>query len=157
MIYTIATQVAAIPPSYTPAGTGSLTVSYRGAQGAIAIRVVKNSVGIFAVNEKGSGPGIIANVSYQVRVPTDSAHPGDILVVWATGLGPVTGDETEPPTPVDLGAGVQVFVGFASRTNHGRPISAENRISEICFILQVPLKSAPQPKVNSIVPGPPQA
>jgi len=116
MIYTVATQVAAILPSSTPAGTGTLTVSYQSAQGTIAIRVVKNSVGIFAVNEKGSGPGIITNVSYQVRVPTDSAHPGDILVLWATGLGPVTGDETEPPTPVDLGTGVQVFVGGQAAT-----------------------------------------
>ena len=111
MVYTLATQVAAILPSSTPVGTGTLTVSYQGAQSSIAIRVVKNSVGIFSVNEIGSGPGIITNVNYQVRVPTDSAHPGDILVLWATGLGPVTGDETEPPTPVDLGTGVQIFVG----------------------------------------------
>ena len=31
---------------------------------------------------------------------------------------------------------------FASRTKHGKPISAESRISEIWFILQVPLQSA---------------
>jgi uncharacterized protein (TIGR03437 family) len=111
MVYTVATQVAAILPSSTPAGTGTLTVFYLGAQGSIAIRVVKNSVGIFSVNEQGSGPGIITNLGYQVRVPTDSAHPGDILVLWATGLGPVSGDETVPPTPADLGTGVQIFVG----------------------------------------------
>ncbi len=111
LVYTLATQVAAILPSSTPVGAGTLTVSYQGAQGSIAIRVVKNSVGIFTVNEIGSGPGIVTNVNYQVRVPTDSAHPGDILVLWATGLGPVTGDETEPPPSGDLGTGVQIFVG----------------------------------------------
>lgn len=111
MVYTVATQVAAILPSSTPAGTGALTLTYQGAQGSIPITVVKNSLGIFTVNERGSGPGIVTNLSYQVQVPTNAAHPGDILVLWATGLGPVTGDETEPPIPVDLGAGVQIFVG----------------------------------------------
>ena len=111
MVYTVATQVAAILPSSTPVGSGTLTLTYQGAQGSIAIKVVKNSVGIFAVNEEGSGPGIITNVDYQVQVPTNAAHPGDILVLWGTGLGPVTGDETEPPVPVDLGTGVQIFVG----------------------------------------------
>lgn len=111
MVYTLATQVAAILPSSTPVGAGTLTLTYQGAQGSIPITVVKNSLGIFAVNEEGSGPGIITNISYQVQVPTNAAHPGDILVLWATGLGPVTGDETEPPVPVDLGTGVQIFVG----------------------------------------------
>jgi uncharacterized protein (TIGR03437 family) len=111
MVYTLATQVAAILPSSTPVGAGTLTLTYQGAQGSIPITVVKNSVGIFAVNEEGSGPGIITNISYQVQVPNNAAHPGDILVLWGTGLGPVTGDETEPPVPVDLGTGVQIFVG----------------------------------------------
>jgi uncharacterized protein (TIGR03437 family) len=117
MVYTFATQVAAILPSSTPVGTGTLTLSYQGAQStSIAITVVKNSVGIFAVNQEGSGPGVITNLSYQVQVPTNSAHPGDILILWGTGLGPVTGNETEPPVPVDLGTGVQIFVGGQSAT-----------------------------------------
>ena len=111
MVYTFATQVAAILPSSTPVGAGTLTLTYQGAQGSIPITVVKNSLGIFAVNEEGSGPGVITNLSYQVQVPTNAAHPGDNLVLWGTGLGPVTGDETEPPVPVDLGTGVQIFVG----------------------------------------------
>lgn len=111
MVYTLGTQVAAILPSSTPVGAGTLTLSYQGAQGSIPITVVRSSVGIFAVNEQGSGPGVITNLSYQVQVPTNSAHPGDILILWGTGLGPVSGDETEPPVPADLGTGVQIFVG----------------------------------------------
>ena len=51
MVYTVATQVAAILPSSTPVGAGTLTLTYQGAQGSIAIKVVKNSLGIFTVNE----------------------------------------------------------------------------------------------------------
>jgi uncharacterized protein (TIGR03437 family) len=111
MIYTVATQVSAILPSSTPLGSGTLTVSYQGAQASMAIKVVKSSLGIFTVNERGSGPGVITDVNYSVRVPTAAAHPGDILVLWGTGLGPAAGDETEPPTPVDLASGVKIFVG----------------------------------------------
>jgi len=38
------------------------------------------------------------------------ANPGDNVVLWGTGLGAVTGDETEPPVQVDLQTGVQVFI-----------------------------------------------
>src|SRR5580658_7000289 len=39
MVYTVDTQVAAILPSATPTGTGTLTVSYQGAKSSIAIQV----------------------------------------------------------------------------------------------------------------------
>ncbi len=38
------------------------------------------------------------------------AHPGQTLILWGSGLGAVSGDETEPPQQTDLGTGVQVFV-----------------------------------------------
>jgi uncharacterized protein (TIGR03437 family) len=111
MIYTVDFQVAAILPSSTPAGTGTLKVSYQSASGAIPIQVVKNNFGIFAVNQQGSGPGVIDDSSFQLRVPTDAAHPGDVLIMWGTGLGPITSNETVAPPQIDLGTGVEVFVG----------------------------------------------
>jgi uncharacterized protein (TIGR03437 family) len=116
MVYAISTQVAAILPSATPVGSGTLTVTYNNASANIPIQVVKNSVGIFTVNQAGSGPGVITNLDYHVAVPNNAVHPGDILILWGTGLGPVTGDETEPPTPVDLGTGVEIFVGGQQAT-----------------------------------------
>ena len=41
----------------------------------------------------------------------NAAHPGDTLILWGTGLGAVTGDETEPPVQVNLNTGVEVLVG----------------------------------------------
>lgn len=116
MIYTLESQVAAILPSSTPAGTGTLTVSYQGAQASIAIQVVTNTFGTFAINENGSGPGVFTDTSYAVKDVLNPAHVGDVLILWGTGLGPITGDETQPPQQVDLGTGVQVFVGSQAAT-----------------------------------------
>jgi len=116
MIYSLSYQVAAILPSSTAEGTGTLTITYQGSVGKVPIHVVKNNFGIFAVNEQGSGPGVIDDGAYQLRVPTDAAHPGDVLIIWGTGLGPITTDETVAPPQVDLGTGVQVFVGGQQAT-----------------------------------------
>jgi uncharacterized protein (TIGR03437 family) len=111
MVYTLATQVAALLPSATPVGTGTLTLSYQGAKGSIAIQVVAANFGTSALNEGGTGPGVVTDLFYHPITMVNPAHPGDNLVLWGTGLGAVTGDETEPPVSVDLGTGVQVLVG----------------------------------------------
>jgi uncharacterized protein (TIGR03437 family) len=111
MVYTYATQVAAILPSATPVGTGTLTLSYQGATASIAIQVLAANFGTFTLNEGGTGPGVVTDPYYHPITMINAAHPGDTLILWGTGLGPVTGDETEPPAEVDLGTGVQVLVG----------------------------------------------
>lgn len=110
MIYTSAAQVAAILPSATPIGTGTLTLSYQGGSSSIAIQVLEADFGTFALNEGGTGPGVVTDTSYNAITMVNAGHPGQTLILWGTGLGAVTGDETEPPMEVDLGTGVQVFV-----------------------------------------------
>jgi uncharacterized protein (TIGR03437 family) len=117
MIYSSANQVAAILPSRAVIGTGTLTLFYQGSQATFPIKVVASSFALFTVNQRGSGPGVITDTSYQIKTPTNPAHAGDALVAWGTGLGGTTGDETQPPTPgIDLKTGVQVFVGNQSAT-----------------------------------------
>jgi uncharacterized protein (TIGR03437 family) len=111
MIYSSANQVAAIMPSRAVLGTGSLALIYQGTQTTFPIKVVAASFAVFTVNQRGSGPGVITDSSYQIKVPTSAAHAGDTLIAWGTGLGGATGDETNPPAQVDLKTGVQVFVG----------------------------------------------
>ncbi|HLK19061.1 MAG TPA: hypothetical protein VKT81_08895 [Bryobacteraceae bacterium] len=117
MLYTLATQVAAVLPSTTPIGTGTLTVTYNGQTSAPApITVVKSSFGIFAVNQSGTGQGVLQNVLSQSDRPfnsaTASAQPGEVIILWGTGLGPVNGDETAGPLPGDLSSlNVHVWVG----------------------------------------------
>jgi len=78
--------------------------------------VVARSVGLFTRNAAGSGPGIV-QLYHGTEKPTfndisNSAIPGDAAVLWGTGLGPVTGDETQQPVvPVPLAANAEVWVG----------------------------------------------
>lgn len=110
MIYSLDTQVAAILPSATPVGTGALTLSYQGAESSIAIQVLAANLGTFALNEDGTGPGVFTDASNNPITYIHPAHPGEELVLWGTGLGAITGDETEAPQQVDLHSGVQVLV-----------------------------------------------
>ncbi len=44
----------------------------------------------------------------------ESAHPGQSEILWGNGLGPITGDDSQPPAGVDLqnmNIAVDVFVG----------------------------------------------
>lgn len=111
MIYSMATQVAAVLPSVTPLGTGTLTLTYQGAKGTIAIQVVAANFGTITLNGGGTGPAVVTDVSYVPITMINPAHPGQTLILWGTGLGAVTGDETQPPPQYDLGTGVQVLVG----------------------------------------------
>ena len=111
MYYASNAQVAGIVPSATPVGTGTITVSYQGSQASAPIVVQSANFGTFTLNQGGSGPAVVTDANYNVLTMINAAHPGDTVVLWGTGLGAVSGDETEPPTQVDLGTGVQVFVG----------------------------------------------
>lgn len=136
MYYTSATQVAALLPSNTPTGTGMVTVTYNGTMGSgVRVPIVKNNLGIFTIDSTGQGPAIVTYADYSlVSAATTSncggpdtacgaANPGDTLILWATGLGPVTGGDTVPsalgqpiaaPLTVWLG-GVQAPVSFQGR------------------------------------------
>jgi len=116
MMYTSKAQVAAILPSRTPQGAGTLTVTYNGQTSAPAsIRVVPSSFGVFTLNQAGSGPGIFQNAysstDLRVNTLTESARPGQTVIIWGTGLGPVTQDEAKGAAPGDLPINLQVYVG----------------------------------------------
>ncbi len=135
LLYSLVTQVAAILPSPTPAGTGTLTLSYQGEQSSIAIQVVAANFGTFALNEDGTGPGVFTDGSNNPITYVHPAHPGEELVLWGTGLGPITTDETEPPQQVDLHSGVQVLVNNqpAAVVYGGRGSSAG--VDQINFVI----------------------
>ncbi len=115
IVYTLASQVAAVLPSNTPVGSGTLTVSYNGQTSATSpIQVVASSFGIFSVNQAGSGPGIITNAGYAVAGLTAAANPGQVYIIWGTGLGPaISGDESNGSAKLGT-LNVQVLVGGAS-------------------------------------------
>ena len=107
MYYTSDGQLAALLPSSTATGAATLTVTYNGqTSGGISFQVVSNNLGIFTVDSSGQGPGILTYGDYSlvstIKAPNcggpntacGAANPGDTLILWATGLGAVTGNET---------------------------------------------------------------
>lgn len=95
-------QINAVLPSDVPAGAGNLTVTYNGQTSAtFAVTVVASSFGTFAWNSAGSGPGVITDVNYVDLTPFHTAKPGDYVILWGTGLGPVpdaAAEQAGPPT-----------------------------------------------------------
>jgi uncharacterized protein (TIGR03437 family) len=113
-------QINAILPSITPVGAGTLTVSYGGQTSApVPINVVASSFGTFSFNEAGSGPGVIMDANYVPLTPFHTAKPGQVVILWGTGLGPPPDPSTEAtvapcPTGCDLrgpNLSVNVYVG----------------------------------------------
>ncbi|MEO7146177.1 MAG: hypothetical protein ABI165_22000 [Bryobacteraceae bacterium] len=113
MVFTLADHLAAVLPSTTPAGTGTVTVTYNGQTSAAApIRVVANAFGISTLGQTGGGPGVLTDaVTYQVNTLFASATPGEIMTLWGTGLGAIHGDDASGPVETDLHLNVQVYVG----------------------------------------------
>ena len=113
LYYLYPTQIAAVLPSATPVGTGSITVTTSaGTSTAFPIQVVASAFGLLTSNN-GSGPaqGYDANLDpnnqYTLFGFSAAANPGDILLLWGSGLGPVANDATG----VAVSGTVTVYIG----------------------------------------------
>ena len=111
IVYTSATQVAGVLPSNTPVGTGTISVTYNGQTGSTPITVVASNFGISTVNQTGAGPAVVTRPDYSVISLTNSVRPGETIVIWGTGLGPIATDDAAVPVPADLGTPIHVFLG----------------------------------------------
>jgi|SRR5690348_7093770 uncharacterized protein (TIGR03437 family) len=115
LFYVSAHQVAALLPSSTPTGEGAVTVTYQGQTSKpLPITVAKRKIGLFTLNQAGTGPAVIQNFNSQNDQPVNTvvspARPGQTVTLWADGLGPVSGDEASTPQPGDLGP-ISIYVG----------------------------------------------
>ena len=113
-----ATQVNAIVPSAAPLGDVQIAVTYNGATSASATAtVVDSNFGAFSA-AGGIGPGIIQNyVSASVQplnMPSMPAKPGQIAILWGTGLGPISQADNQPPAGGSMSVPVSVEVGGKS-------------------------------------------
>jgi len=135
MVYASAGQVAALLPSSIAPGTYSMRVVYNGLTSAPqSVTVVARSFGIATANSAGSGTAqaTIGNVNGGVsltRFTTGSvafgglnwtltpAHPGDTLVLWGTGGGADSANDTGGTSGDQTAAGnFQVIVSGRSIT-----------------------------------------
>src|SRR5690242_16042042 len=96
-------QISAVLPSSTPTGTGHITVIVNGKSSApAATTVVQSAFGIFTLDGVGNGPAAVYDLNAQFLGLTNAANPGDIITLWGSGVGPVTGDETATQPAVNL-------------------------------------------------------
>jgi uncharacterized protein (TIGR03437 family) len=117
MYYTLDRQIAAILPSSTPAGTGTLTVTYNGQTSAtFPITVVASNLGLYTLNSSGSG-GAVATF----QIPPEggpylgnrnAAMADDVVIFWGTGLGAIGADETVAAPGGDMtNVPLEVYIG----------------------------------------------
>ena len=121
MVYTLAAQVAAILPSTTPTGSATLTVTYNNQTSkAFTINVTKAVPGIFTINSQGTGPGVaqVALSSTNIRLNnlTTPGTPGSVMILYGTGLGPISGPDNVAPGAVSTGGTVTVTIGGTAAT-----------------------------------------
>lgn len=121
-LFVSAGQINAIMPSDAPLGPVSIQVCFNGEAGNFSpATVVERSVGIFTVSAQGYGLGIVQNFNSATDQPLNSlaaaARRGQVVIAWATGLGPGLNADNVPPQVGDLPVNVEVFVGGARVTN----------------------------------------
>jgi uncharacterized protein (TIGR03437 family) len=121
-------QLAAVLPSTITPGNYTLTVKNNTGDAATTqITVVQRKPGIITQDSTGSGLGVVQNFVSQSQLDIDRftvgsisgitispAHPGQVLIAWLTGLGPVSGSENTASPGHDFladGVDIQVIVG----------------------------------------------
>jgi uncharacterized protein (TIGR03437 family) len=78
------------------------------------VTVVASSLGIFAINSGGFGPGVVQNFTPEalpVNSAVATARPGQAVIAWGTGLGPGLNPDNVAPQPGDLPVNVEIWAG----------------------------------------------
>jgi uncharacterized protein (TIGR03437 family) len=120
-------QVAALLPSSTPPGSYSVTLTTNGVTSAsVPVTVVPRKFRLLSADSSGSGAAALQNVDssgtyHYNRFTTQTlagaaispAHPGDFVIAYGTGLGPIQAPDQSPPGMLDLRdqADIRVLIG----------------------------------------------
>lgn len=128
MVYTFGsgtrTQLSGILPSTVAPGDYNVAVTNNGSvSGFFKTTVVAHKFGIITVNGSGAGRAVVQNyispAQYDLgRYTTGStggftyspAHPGQVIVIWGTGLGPISSPDNAAPGLIDLRGQLNVQV-----------------------------------------------
>ncbi len=108
-------EVTGILPSNTPVGSATVTVTYNSQTSApFKINVARSVPGIFTNSAFGYGPAA-AQIQTSVYKPdslTNPAGPASQVLLYATGLAPISGSDANPSGgAIAGGINVQVEVG----------------------------------------------
>jgi uncharacterized protein (TIGR03437 family) len=136
MVYTYGAgsvnQLAAILPSTVPPGNYTVTVTNGGTVGnPFNATVVAHKFGIISVNGSGAGRAVVQNYISSTQYDLDRyttgtvsgftyspAHPGQVIVIWGTGLGPIASPDNTLPGALDLRStlNIQVLINGVAYT-----------------------------------------
>src|SRR5580704_11911566 len=117
LYYASSNAVAAVLPSTTPVGTGTITLTYNGNSAQAPIQVVPSAVGLDTLYGVGSGAGVLTDSSFNLLGLTNSAMPGQAVTLWGSGVGADTSnaDTTYPQNQNNLtNIPMQVYIGGIS-------------------------------------------
>ncbi len=129
LYYILPTQIAAILPSTTPAGDGTVTVANNGqTSNAARIHVVQTAFGIDTLNGGATGRAVAQDAGGNLITDTNAANPGQTIILWGSGAGPdnANDDKTFPqkqnnltslPLQVDIG-GVPAAILYRGRSQY---------------------------------------
>ena len=139
MIFALAGQLAAILPSNTPLGAGTLTVTFNGqTSNAIAIRVVEHAPGILTISQNGLGPAVITDpFNFVPNTVVNSFAPGDPAVLWVTGLGARSQDATPQAQDLQDSLDLTLRVGNRVITNflYAGPAPTNAGLDQVNFFI----------------------
>jgi len=91
LLYSSATQVAAVVPYEVTRERAQVVVQYRGqASTPISVPVVSSAPALFTVDSSGTGQAAALNQDGSINGPGRPAIPGSIIVLFATGEGPTS-------------------------------------------------------------------
>ncbi len=111
LYYLSPTQIDAVLPGGIPPGTGTLTVTYNGANTTAPLTVVQSAFGIVNYNGTLAYP---TDANYVGITSNNSANPGQTIIIWGSGVGadPNNDDRLFPQAANNLtNIPMQVYVG----------------------------------------------
>jgi uncharacterized protein (TIGR03437 family) len=115
MYYATPGQIAAVLPSNTPTGSATITVTYNSAtSSAFSFQVVPYALGFDTYFGTGNGLLTATNTSTgALYTYTNSAKPGETIVLWGSGLGADTADSDTVFTtsPHSVNTPLQIYFG----------------------------------------------
>ena len=138
LYYAFSTAVAAVLPSNTPAGTGTLTIQSNGQSSQAPIQVVASAMGLDTLYGNGAGAGVATDASSNVLSFSNSARAGQTITLWGSGLGadPSNDDRSYPQGEHNLtSVPLQVYIGGVSASVLYRGRSAYPGLDQINVVI----------------------
>jgi uncharacterized protein (TIGR03437 family) len=138
LIYTWATQVAAVVPYSVTTGPAQVTVAYQGRISAsFAAPVSGSAPGLFTLDSTGKGQAVVLNADGSVNSAANPAKAGDTITVFATGEGETTpvgvDGQVAPSSPPQPILPVSLLIGGKTAA----PIFAGGAPGEIAGMMRI--------------------